>query len=489
MSAKKPPPIDKGGTIKTIKTNSNVQILDLTYEENTNSSVHRYTEPQESDMDYSEATVIGNSEGHTANTPSQTISATKNPLPRFFNLNKDKYYNDNIYVYIEKTNDQNAGRLHPMYIGHILHKKLNIKNITTIEKVGFNRIKVGLKTALDANNLIKNELLEQEHLKAFIPNNLLVRKGVIKFVDTSFDEDYLMDNIETDHKILSVNRLKRKVLIENKISYVPRQVVILTFEGNKLPNEVYINRVVCPVEPYVQRVIQCFKCLRYGHVSSQCRSNKPLCVNCSKPLDENHKCDDSDTFCHFCKTNDHKSISKDCPHFEKQNKIKKHMSTSNMTFSEAKKFIDSSYSGVFTSTNRFELLNSLEDSDRNFPRLPNLDRNPVRSFTQPSRPSNCFTQTNKHLNKKRKVLSPSVQSPQIPPMFPFVMGSSQPLPSNANNKNNTEFDNEKIIDCFTKCIHGILSKVKSVEDLQQIDNQFLKGEFSSLLNKLQIHAQ
>lgn len=397
MSAKKPPPIDKGGT----KNAPNVQVLDLTYEEETNSSVHIYNDPQGIPMDSENTPTPVNSEGRLADISSQTIPHKKLNLPKVFNLDKDKYYNDkNIYVYIEKSNDQNAGRMHPMVIGHILHKKLNIRNITTIEKVGINRIKVGLKTALDANNLIKNKLLEQEHLKAFIPNNLLIRKGVIKFVDTMFDEDYLLNNIESNCKILSVERFKRKVEIENKISYVPRQIVALTFEGNKLPNEVYINRVVCPVEPYVQRVIQCFKCLRFGHVSNQCRSDKPLCISCSKPLDENHKCEKNDIFCLFCKNNDHKTVSKDCPHFQKQSKIKKLMSTSNTTFSEAKKSIESSYSGIFTASNKFELLNNLEFNDRNFPRLPNSSTNSTQPFSQPNRTTNFFTHANKPPNKK-----------------------------------------------------------------------------------------
>lgn len=476
MLKSKPPPLDKGGTIK----NKNVQVLDLTYEEPTSPNLI-CNDLQDSPMT--------NAQGNIPDSQNQTISTAKNPLPKFFNVNTDKYYNDkNIYVYIEKNNEQNIGRLHPMYIGHILHKKLNIKNITTIEKVGFNRIKVGLKTIVDANNLIKNELLQQEDLKAFIPNNLLVRKGVIKFVDTRFDEDYLVDNIKSGCKILAVNRLKRKVINENQTTYVPRQIVVLTFEGNKLPNEVYINSVVCPVEPFIQRVVQCFKCLRFGHVSSQCRSNKPLCINCSQSIDVNHKCEDKDIFCYYCKNHYHKSISKECPYFQKQTQIKKHMSNLNLSYSEAKKYMEVSYSGVFPSNNRFELLNNLEDMDRNFPKLPTPTASTTQTFSQPPRPLISPSHTNKTPIKKRKINSPSLQSPQIPPLFPFVMGPSQPLPPNTRKTVDIGTDKEKILNVFTKFIHDIISKINSVNDLKQIDDQFLKGELSSVLDNLQIHG-
>ncbi|CAH1976602.1 unnamed protein product [Acanthoscelides obtectus] len=53
-----------------------------------------------------------------------------------FNLQKPKQYSDFIYVFVEKINTENIGTLHPMAIGHIFHKKLNIPNIVNIEKVG-----------------------------------------------------------------------------------------------------------------------------------------------------------------------------------------------------------------------------------------------------------------------------------------------------------------------------------------------------------------
>lgn len=65
-------------------------------------------------------------------------------------------------------------------------------NATILRKsIAKNRVRVHLKTKLDANNLVTNHLLNQEKLKAFIPSHLLETKGLIKGVDTSFDAEYL----------------------------------------------------------------------------------------------------------------------------------------------------------------------------------------------------------------------------------------------------------------------------------------------------------
>ena len=257
-----------------------------------------------------------------SNTPEGNKS---NQEIKLFNLQQSNKYNQqNIYVYIEKTNSQNLGRLHPMIVGHILHNKLNLKNnITSIEKSGINRVRVGIKTLEQANKLISNPALANENLKAFIPNNLLYRKGIIKDVDTSFDEEYLKSNIESLCTVTSVNRFKRKVVDKEEVKFVPGHVVCLTFEGNVLPNYVKINSVIFSVEPHIQRVIQCFKCLRYGHVANQCRNSKTLCINCGQEKNDDHICNIN--YCINCKSNSHKTTSKMCPRYAEQQQIKKHM--------------------------------------------------------------------------------------------------------------------------------------------------------------------
>lgn len=149
----------------------------------------------------------GNSRSEeTQHADTQTSETEK----KSFNLNSDKYFFDNIYVYIESTDKNNIGRLHPMSVGHILHKKLNVKNIIEIKSIGKNRIKVQLKNTKDANSLINNTLLDKEQLRAYIPNHLLQKKAVVKGVDTRFDVEYLKENIYSSSPILEIKRTHKK---------------------------------------------------------------------------------------------------------------------------------------------------------------------------------------------------------------------------------------------------------------------------------------
>lgn len=221
---------------------------------------------------------------------------TQQKRDKVFNLNNIHIYGELFYAYLESTDDKNVGRLHPMYIGHILLKKLKINNITSISSLGKNRIKVTMKSAFDINNLVRNIQLEAEHLKAYIPSHLTERKGLLRGIDTRFDENYIKDNMETNSSVLGVKRMHRKITIDGSEKFIPRQMVIVTFEGSFLPNNVTINSVSFNVEPFVGRVVQCFKCLRFGHVSKQCKSTKTLCIKCSKEKTDEHFCENNSYF-------------------------------------------------------------------------------------------------------------------------------------------------------------------------------------------------
>ncbi|CAG9762643.1 unnamed protein product [Ceutorhynchus assimilis] len=198
------------------------------------------------------------------------ISTDKTQTKKCFNTFTDKYNLSCIYVMIENTSKENFGRVHPLRVGHILHKKLMIQNIIEVKPVGKNRVRVQLKSLKDANLLINNVALEKENLRAFIPNHLLETKGLIRGVDTFFEESYILQNINSSSKVTEIKRFTKKVYKEDSSFIVKKQTVLITFEGNILPAEVSIDTVFFPVEMYYGKVTQCFKCLSYGHISKQC---------------------------------------------------------------------------------------------------------------------------------------------------------------------------------------------------------------------------
>lgn len=412
------------------------------------------------------------------------VSAKNNTI-KFFNLDSDKYNNNFIYVFIEKTNNENIGRLHPLVVGHILHKKLLVKNIVSIKSAGKNRVKVHFNSTRDANLLVANQLLRAENLKAFIPNHLLEKKGLIRGVDTFFDNDYLKENLVSSAKITNVQRIQRKIIKDNKVELVAKQSVIVTFEGNVLPNEVIINSVVFPVELFFGRVTQCYNCLKYGHISKQCRTNNPLCLNCGKPKAENHECFEKDIYCIYCKTNDHRSNFKKCPFFEKQKKIKKIMIEHNSTFNEAREYCENSVAN-FANLNRFNILPDPSNYESNFPSLPpkkstsfnNIKPAPQKTthhktYVSLSQPSTSKV-NNPNPNKKRKI----TPSSPITPMFPFRFGGSTSIPPNTPTYH---LEQNKILENLSNFVIETLKKIKSLDDIKKFDFDAIRHDINMVL--------
>lgn len=481
-----PPPLEGAGSATETR---NSDVITLNSSDEDISKINS----QES-MDSEHTANAGSSEGHSSTVHQPPTALQKIDKIKYFNLKPDKYNPSNIYVYVEKTNDQNIGRLHPMYVGHILHKKLKLQNILDIKSIGKNRIKVQLKSIVDANNLVNNKLLHTENLRAFIPNHLLEKKGLIRGVDTFFDVSYLKENIECSTPITDIKRTHRRIERDGKTEYIPKQTIIVTFEGNVLPNFVFINKVVCPVESFLGRVTQCFKCLKYGHVANQCRGTNTLCISCGNTKMENHTCKNDQQFCIYCKTKDHISIDKTCPYYANQKTIKRIMIENNISYVEARKMSQSSYSSI-TSVNRFQVLPSNMEYNSNFPSLPKSQNSNIFSFSQPNpnsvsadhsthsqthriRPGTSGLGNNSSGNKKRKASSPAIQSPPPTPMFPFRFGPSSSLPPNPHKPDytNSITGNNKLMESLSNYILNILGKINSLEDIKKLDSQIVRND-------------
>lgn len=374
-----------------------------------------------------------------------------------------------------------------MFVGHILLKKLNIKNIITINSMGKNRIRVSLKSAFEANNLVKNKMLEKEKLRAFIPNHLVERKGIIRSVDTFFDETYIKENIECISPIVGVKRMQRKVTEESgAVKFVPRQAVIATsFEGNILPKYVTINSVHFTVEPFISRVVQCLKYGHIGHVYNQCRGTKTLCLNCGKEKLEHHRCEPKDTYCIFCNINLHNSTSNKCPKYEDQKKVRTHMSLYNVPFLDAKNNVENLFSTI-ANHNPFNVLNI----ESEFQPPPNpTTRTKTISLSQPSTSS---MNSRKHLdvrhtpilqsNKKRKIENNPVAKSNNNNMFPFRFGPDNPLPPNPYNPIPSTSDNsDDVIVYFNNCMHSLFKNMDNNDNLRNVNINQLKSELVRIL--------
>lgn len=330
------------------------------------------------------------------------------------------------FVFVEHE-DKNLGKLFPMRVGYYLRLDNEYKkSILDIKIVGRNRVKVILDNFRSANSMIGNELLTKNGLIAYVPKFYTQKRGVVRMVDTYFSDEYLLQNIECDRKVMEVKRMERKITdSEGKEKVVKRQMIVVSFQGNLLPQKIRINGVNFPVDPYVHPVIQCYRCLRYGHVTKLCKNTESVCKKCSLVHSEG-ECS-NEVRCLYCNTNSHPSMSRQCPVYLKQKRIKERMAHQNLSFKEAEAMENNpSYAKVVTN-NRFQILNNLE----NFPALSNNVNNTSNyasiskpKTSQPRRPSNSSPSHIKSTfpSKKRKTVDPL--SPGTPnnssPAYPII---------------------------------------------------------------------
>lgn len=168
----------------------------------------------------------------------------------------------------------------------------------------------------------------------------LEKVGIIFDVPTNYDEKALLDCLEAPLPIINIYRCqKRKIVNGNKTNdWIPANTIKVTFRGQQVPDEVNLGYSSRKVKPDVPRVLQCFKCMRFGHASKFCKQEKQTCKRCGYQHDviQGTKCE-KELRCFHCHSNEHDAGDKSCPEFIRNSLVKETMVFRNLTFSEANK--------------------------------------------------------------------------------------------------------------------------------------------------------
>ena len=146
----------------------------------------------------------------------------------------------------------------------------------------------------------------------------------------------------TDTKQISIKR-------NNQI--IPTNTYILNFNTPKPPTEIKIGYLITKVETYIPNPLRCHNCQKFGHHKEKC-TRPPICKNCGET--GNHIDCQQPPKCTNCEQN-HSADSKECELWRKKRILEvKH--TKNISYSEARKFIENSlatttYANVVKPTN------------------------------------------------------------------------------------------------------------------------------------------
>lgn len=248
-----------------------------------------------------------------------------------------------VHVEYVAADPRSGANLHPIKFGHFLFNN-NFKNVLKdgIKRVGRNRLAIYFQVAEAANLFLSNELLTRHQYRAYIPTFNIMKMGIVRGIPVEWSHEEIVENIQVPSDfgaILKSRRMSRKVASSEGSVWVPTQTVVLTFDGQKLPSHVYSFFTSIPVEQYFFPTIQCFHCCRFGHTRVKCRS-QPRCFKCG----DNHdgaNCTIEDFNCLNC-SGAHMCTNKICPEYERQTKIKRHMSLNNVSYLEASKLFQPS---------------------------------------------------------------------------------------------------------------------------------------------------
>ena len=181
------------------------------------------------------------------------------------------------------------------------------------------------------------------------------RKGVISGVPLTVKPDIFKEVDDVwDAKRMSRYREGQR---EDTLS------ICLTFEGDHLPERIYVDYMTYRVRPFERGPIRCFCCQEYGHVAAVCRRGR-RCGRCGKEKCNNEECKTEEPVCLHCKGN-HYVGSAGCPVRKKEAMVNNVRVEKGVTYAEAVKTVDKNKTGerVDRPRRRPEHTNQREDQN------------------------------------------------------------------------------------------------------------------------------
>lgn len=208
-----------------------------------------------------------------------------------------------------------------------------ITNVSHIKYINPFKIKLQINDDKEIMKLMECEKLLEKGWKFHKAMETMYCYGVIKDMDQDTKEEEIIKSITCPNTstLLSAKRLDRRDRREGGSGWCPSETIRLCFGGTALPPFVYVFDVKTMVEPYIHPVTQCSNCWRMGHSRKMCTSKNVVCPKCG---DNHENCETRTLKCVNCMGN-HMALSRDCPIYLKEKKIREIMSEFNCTYRRA----------------------------------------------------------------------------------------------------------------------------------------------------------
>ena len=265
----------------------------------------------------------------------------KHTVPLQFDITNPSPYK----IYIQSGDSKNQ-KVDAIKIAKMLIPQYPEKDtFLEIRQLSFNKVCVIMKYRNAANSVVNWPEWEKHNLRAFIPNHLLTRQGIIKGIPTYVTDEELKDFIELESplgplEVTHVRRLTKRVFnnTTDKLEILPTQTVQFTVKGQSLPSEAKVLKVIHPVEIYYPQIRQCYKCFRFGHIKINCKAPQEKCIRCGEIKHQKiEDCPNADKqpVCLHCQRN-HLPTDKFCPKRIEEQQIKDTATKYNVSIAEVK---------------------------------------------------------------------------------------------------------------------------------------------------------
>ncbi|GBO28160.1 hypothetical protein AVEN_66675-1 [Araneus ventricosus] len=130
----------------------------------------------------------------------------------------------------------------------------------------------------------------------------------------------------------------RRITIRRDGQLLNTKHLILTFDYNKLPENIKAGYMRLSVRTYIPNPLRCFKCQRFGHSKTSCRGTL-TCARCAEVGHESTDCTRTEK-CVKCK-GEHTSFSRNCFAWKQEKEIITTKIKKQISYQEARKLVKS----------------------------------------------------------------------------------------------------------------------------------------------------
>ncbi|GFW75892.1 uncharacterized protein TNCV_4430701 [Trichonephila clavipes] len=255
-----------------------------------------------------------------------------------------------------------------------------------------------------------------------------------------------------------------RIPIKKDSTRIQTKHLILTFNSPILQTNIKAGYLNCRIHPYIPNPLRCFKCQRFGHSQTSCRSQLTCCIYASV----GHSSMDCtlEPKCVNC-TQSHPSDPKLCPKWKLEKQIQEIKTNKNISYFEARKLIVPQLTQTYAQATKPSSISTTTQTDPNITNIicsplqclkPVSSANPMPSTSSSvTTVSTSSSSTQAHLLPSTSAIIPSILKIETRPLTTsskFAALSTEiqplvPLPESVSTTSNSEHSNAPEI---PKCV-------------------------------------